>query len=195
MFDILQSFSIAILSGLLVQNHINVHALPMPTANNTHLENLFPRSHSHTHSKVTGSNSNIFYQAVYGPELGILEKAVDSTKNPHPRSMKRVRGDFNVEATPGFYMWDNFANADAWCSIKKKRFKNCRIAKFKWVPPKGLKLKRFNSGDDQWQKVSGAHAYYPSFFSISLRSTLKSPLVSSYGGIGINLICTAERRV
>jgi hypothetical protein len=167
MFNVPWSLSIVILSSILLRDHNNVYALPTPTSNNTQLQALLPRKHSHSHShgsKVTGSNSNVFYQAVYGVELNILEKQFESTKDPHPRSMKRVRGDFNVDNTPGFYMWDNFENADAWCEIKKtkKHFKKCRIAKFKWEPPKGLKLKRFNSGDDQWQRVSGARVYIPS---------------------------------
>jgi hypothetical protein len=189
MFDVSRLFSAIILGGLLLNDHINVHALPTPTANNnTQLHLFMPRSSS----KVTGKDKNTFYQAVYGPELTTLEDQVKNVKNPHPRSMKHLKGDFNADNTPGFYMWDNFKDADAWCELKKNKYKNgCKIAKFEWDPPSNLKLYRFESADDKWKSVS-LEPHQPLLLSKVLFAE-NHPFVSLYGGTGIPPICVAER--
>jgi hypothetical protein len=76
-------------------------------------------------------------------------------KGGHPRSMKQSRGDFNVQNTPAFYMFNSLKNAQAWCQVRlKEGRKQCKVARFTWNPPKGLKLKRWEEGNFEWKTVS-----------------------------------------
>ena len=126
----------------------------LPTPANVNVTELSRRSTPYS-GQVSGNKPHTFYRAVYGTELTDLERLFKTV--PNPRSLNPKRGDFNIEGTGGMYLWNNYKNADAWCMIKKKQgYKNCKIVKFSWNPPKNLRIKRFESDTEEWETVSAA---------------------------------------
>jgi hypothetical protein len=129
----------------------------LPTSANVNVTEVSRRSTPYSR-QVSGNKPGSFYRAVYGTELNDLERLFKTV--PNPRSMNRKRGDFNIQDSGAMYLWNNYENGDAWCMIKRKQgYKTCKIAKFSWNPPKNLRLKRFESANEEWDTVSIAFLF------------------------------------